>query len=143
MFGVIVCPHCTLVLGADMQTARVTCPRCGGKVNVRKAKVYYRTESGKELAEAVRQVGERLVYDIEGPAAPDVARSPAKAPLRGEETALWTLALKMIEEVEEFSRDELRAALGDVDEDRLDRILFNLLEDGIIYEATAGIYRPA
>lgn len=143
MFGVIVCPHCTLVLGADLDMARVTCPRCGGKVAVRKAKVYFRTDSSKELAEAVRQVGERLVYDIERPAAPEVPRAPLRDRSRGEETALWTLALNLTEKVEEFSRDDLHAALGDVDEDDLDRILSNLLEDGIVYEATPGRYRPA
>jgi len=143
MFGVIVCPHCTLVLGADLDMARVTCPRCGGKVNVRKAKVYYRTDSSKELAEAVRQVGERLVYDIERLAVPVVPCSSVRHPSRGEEPTLRMLAVKLTEKVKEFSRDDLRVALGDVDEEELDRVLTNLLEDGVIYEATAGRYRPA
>ncbi len=143
MFGVIVCPHCTLVLGADLDMARVTCPRCGGKVNVRKAKVYFRTDSSKELAEAVRQVGERLIYDIERPAAPEVPRLPVKTSIRAEETPLWTLALRLTEEVEEFSREDLRTALGDANEAEVEGILSNLLKDGIIYEATAGRYRPA
>lgn len=143
MFGVIVCPHCTLVLGADLDMARVTCPRCGGKVNVKKAKVYFSTDSSKELAEGVRQVGERLIYDIERPAAPEGPRLPVKAPLQGEETSLWTLALRLTEEVEEFSREDLRAALRDAGEVEADRILSKMLEDGIIYEATAGRYRPA
>lgn len=66
-----------------------------------------------------------------------------KGSLTGEEPTLRMLAVKLTEKVKEFSRDDLRVALGDVDEEELDRVLTNLLEDGVIYEATAGRYRPA
>ncbi len=138
MFGVIVCPHCTLVLGADLDMTRVTCPRCGGKVDVRKAKVYFSTDSSKELAEAVRQVGERLVYDIESPGPPaPVKRGPYL------DESLWAQALKVTESVAEFTREDMAVALSGASDRDVDRILSTMLAGGLIYEATVGRYRPA
>lgn len=143
MFGVIVCPRCTLVQGADLEMARITCPRCGHRIVVRKAKVYFSTDSTKELAEAVRQVGERLVYDIETPYPRRRRGSPTSPSIRSEVTTLRPPLEIWLDEGREFSRDDLLKALPGTSEDEVDRILDRLLKEGIIYEASSGHYRPS
>lgn len=142
MYGVIVCPRCTLVQGADLSTARITCPRCGGKIEVRKAKVYFSTDSPKELAEGVRQVGERLVYDIEAPGAPRGPPPERKPPVPDQRT-LRSIVLRALGEREEASREDLALELGDVSEEELDKVIGLLLEAGIMYEVSPGRYRAA
>ncbi|MDW5564104.1 MAG: hypothetical protein SA339_12865 [Methanomassiliicoccus sp.] len=141
MLGVIVCPRCTQVQGADLSSARVTCPRCGHRIEVRKAKVYFSTDSPKELAEGVRQVGERLVYDIERPGAP----SPPMVERRTvrDRQALRSLIVRAIGERGEASREDLKQALGEVEEEELGRVINLLLEAGIMYEVGSGRYRAA
>jgi hypothetical protein len=143
MFGVIICPHCTLVQGADLKMARITCPRCGGKIDVKRAKVYFSTDSPKELAEGVRQVGTRLVYDIEMPGA---SRPTVPAPRIGtpsDEQSMRALVLELSEEGKDFTRDDVRRALRTSDEDVLDKLMARMLLSGIIYESGPGRYRPA
>ena len=142
MYGVIVCPRCTLVQGADLSTARITCPRCGGKIEVRKAKVYFSTDSPKELAEGVRQVGERLVYDIEAPGA---ARSlpPERKPSGPDQRTLRSIVLQALGEREEASREDLARELGGISEEEMDKVIGPLLEAGVMYEASPGRYRAA
>ena len=142
MYGVIVCPRCTLVQGADLTTARITCPRCRGKIEVRKAKVYFSTDSPKELAEGVRQVGERLVYDIERPGAPR-APAPERRPSGSDQSALRSTILQALGELEEASREDLARALGEVSEEELDRTIGLMLEVGLMYEVSPGRYRAA
>jgi predicted RNA-binding Zn-ribbon protein involved in translation (DUF1610 family) len=45
MFGVIVCPSCNRARGVDLSAAAVVCPSCGKKMNVGRAKVYFKTDS--------------------------------------------------------------------------------------------------
>lgn len=142
MFGVIICPHCTLVQGADLSTARTACPRCGSRIEVRKAKVYFSTDSPKELAEGVRQVGERLVYDIEAPGAAR-APVPARRQERSDRLALRSAVLRTVSERGEASREELERALGEAGEEELDKVIALLLESGVMYEASPGRYRAA
>lgn len=143
MFGVIVCSRCTLVQGADLEMARVTCPRCGHKIVVRKAKVYFSTDSTKELAEAVRQVGERLVYDVETFSPPRRQDPPTAGPIHSEGPSLRPTLERWLEEGREFSRDELLKASPGSEEEEVDRVLDRLLSEGIIYEASFGRYRPS
>ncbi len=142
MYGVIVCPRCTLVQGADLSTARITCPRCRSKIEVRKAKVYFSTDSPKELAEGVRQVGERLVYDIETPGAPR-GSLPERKPSGSDQRTLRSIVLRVLEEREEASREDLARELGEIGDEELDRVIGLMLEAGVMYEASPGRYRAA
>ncbi|MBI0583104.1 MAG: hypothetical protein ISF22_02630 [Methanomassiliicoccus sp.] len=141
MFGVIICPRCTLVQGADLSMARITCPRCGGKIEVKRAKVYFSTDSPKELAEAVRQVGARLVYDIEAPGAPR-PQIEVSAP-RTDEEAVLSAIVSISWDRRDAAREDIARALPDVDGQVLDDMISRLLEAGIIYEAAPGRYRPS
>jgi hypothetical protein len=142
MYGVIVCPHCTLVQGADLSKARITCPRCRSKIPVRRAKVYFSTDSPKELAEGVRQVGERLVYDIETPGAVRVP-VPERKPSGTDQRDLRPMVLQVLGQRGEASREDLAHELGDVDDEELDRVIALMLQEGILYEASPGRYRAA
>jgi hypothetical protein len=139
MLGVIVCPRCTLVQGADLTTARTTCPRCGKRIEVRKAKVYFSTDSPRELAEGVRQVGQRLIYDVERPG--DAPEPPAESRSPRSDRALRPLALQLLAEREEVSREDIRLVLGEVSEEDLEQILSQLLGSGLMYEVSPGRYR--
>jgi hypothetical protein len=144
-YGVIVCPRCTLVLGADLSMARVTCPRCGNKIDVKKAKVYFSTDSPLELAEGVRQVGEKLVYDIEVPQAPapQTERETVETLVRvTDEQSLRTLVQRLAEGKDALTRDDLMEGLG-IGEGDIDDVIQRTLSAGIIYEASTGRYRPA
>lgn len=143
MFGVIVCPHCTLVQGADLKMARITCPRCGDKIDVKRAKVYFSTDSPKELAEGVRLVGARLVYDIEVPGAVRPSAPVPRAGIPSDEQSMRALVLELAKDNVDFTRDDLGKALRTTDEEALERLLARMLGSGIIYEAAPGRYRPA
>lgn len=142
MFGVIVCPRCTLVQGADLSSARITCPRCRGKIEVRKAKVYFSTDSPKELAEGVRQVGERLVYDIEMPGGRP-PQMPGDRTAHRDRQTLRAAIMQAIGARGEASREDLQEDLGDISEEELDRTIALMLASGIMYEVSPGRYRVA
>ncbi len=143
MFGVIICPHCTLVQGADLKMARITCPRCGGKVDVKRAKVYFSTDSPKELADGVRQVGARLVYDIEMPGAARPTVPASRIGMPADEQSMRALVLELSGDGGDFTRDDVRKALPTADEGTLDKLIDRMLGSGIIYESERGRYRPA
>jgi len=143
MYGVIVCPHCTMVQGADLNMARITCPRCGGKIEVRKAKVYFSTDSPKDLADAVRQVGEQLIYDIESPEAKRKkvrVKVPRTSP-GSDEASLRQAVESLGEKKGEFDRDDLAKALQMGKRRELDRLIARMLAAGVISEAGEGLYR--
>jgi hypothetical protein len=136
MYGVIVCPHCTLVQGADLSKARITCPRCRSKIPVRRAKVYFSTDSPKELAEGVRQVGERLVYDIETPGAVRVP-VPERKPSGTDHGPSSDGPAGSRPEGERHRWEDLAHELGDVDDEELDRVIALMLQAGILVRGFA------
>jgi hypothetical protein len=144
MLGVIICPRCTLVQGADLSKARITCPRCGDKIDVKKAKVYFYAESPLELAEGVRKVGAEMFYDIET-LARDAPMPPVPVGRIGiptDEQSMRTLAMDMTKESKDFTRDDLKKELRIEDDQVIDRLLAKMLGVGIIFESSPGCYRP-
>lgn len=141
MLGVIICPRCTLVQGADLSVARTTCPRCQKRIEVRRAKIYFSTDSPKELAEGVRQIGTRLIYDIERPGAGDPV--PETMPSRADRPDLRTKIIELLKERGEATGDEFARALTCSEERDLDSAIASLLGSGLMYEVSAGRYRAA
>jgi hypothetical protein len=123
--------------------ARITCPRCRGKIDVKRAKVYFSTDSPKELAEGVRQVGARLVYDIEMPGAPRPSVPVPRTGIPTGEQAMRSLALELSARGGAFDREDIKKALRVEDEEALDGLVSRMLSSGIIYEVANGRYRPA
>ena len=141
MFGVIVCPRCALVQGADLSVARTACPRCQKRIEVRKAKVYFSTDSLKELAEGVRQVGAQLIYDIEAPGVK--AGAPVTVAARTERPDIRMLVLEVLKERGEVTGEEIARALAGVGERDLDIAIDSLLGSGLMYEVSDRRYRAA
>jgi hypothetical protein len=140
MLGVIVCPRCSLVQGADLSMVRVTCPRCGGKIEIGRSKVYFSTDSPMELADGVRRVGERMIYRIDEPS-PRPPHEPPRHPSPNDEQALRKMVHELTGGTGEATREELRRGLGGVDDTMLDAVVERLLLTGIIFEASPGRYR--
>lgn len=132
-----------MVQGADLNMARVTCPRCGGKIDVKKAKVYFSTDSPKGLADAVRQVGEQLVYDIEAPKAgrKKVRVKVPKTKPGTDESSLRQVVGSLSGSRGEFGRDDLAKALQITRAWELDKLIARMLAAGIMSEAGEGLYR--
>jgi len=59
-FGAIVCPRCKRAKGILLTSKTTACPHCGKKFKIRGLKVYYKTDSTKELAAAVGKLNESL-----------------------------------------------------------------------------------
>ncbi len=143
MLGVIVCSKCSTVQGADLKSAHVTCPRCGARIEVKRAKVYFSTESPKELAEAVRQVSEQMKYDIENPPEKPRKRIRVKKqkPKPEDEAAVRTALMKLQEKKEILSKADIGKALQIKDNIELDETISKMLLAGILCEVSPEEYK--
>ena len=52
-FGVIVCPNCKKVKGAELSCKTTKCPRCGKVLRLENLKIFYKTDSQEELQQAI------------------------------------------------------------------------------------------
>lgn len=67
-FGAIVCPGCKRARGILLTSKTTTCTHCGKKFKTKGLKIYYKTDSAKELAVAVGEINASLyrsLYRIE------------------------------------------------------------------------------
>ena len=60
-FGVVGCPKCRLAFGVDLSHKSARCIRCGKRLNVSNLRVFYSTNSQKELAIGVGEVNSSLI----------------------------------------------------------------------------------
>ena len=143
MLGVIVCSKCSTVQGADLKSAHVTCPRCGARIEVKRAKVYFSTESPKELAEAVRQISEQMKYDIENPPEKPRKRIRVKKskPKPEDEAAVRSALMKIQEKKETMTKADIGKALQIKDNIELDETISKMLLAGILCEVSPECYR--
>ena len=151
MFGVIVCPKCNRARGVDLSVAAATCSSCGKKISVGKAKVYFKTESESELAEAVRRMSERLAVDVES--APHARKKKRRRlsfheelgarakKLKGSEDRLRFVAENLTSELGAFSVQDLAMVVRCYDEADAEELIEKMLSSGIIFEPEPGKYR--
>jgi len=52
-FGVIVCPQCNQIKGVDLSSKTTKCIRCGKTLQMKKLKIFYKTESQEKLRNAI------------------------------------------------------------------------------------------
>jgi len=146
MFGVIVCPKCNRVRGIDLSIGRAVCPRCGHPIDIDRAKVYFRTESQRELVEAVRQKAREIAPSLDPAELEDWAIvkdgiDPPEQPERGiSEDRVYEIARRLTADQGEFIREDLKRELG-CGEDEVDGIVERTLSAGVIYEPRRGMYR--
>jgi len=134
MYGVVTCPRCGTVQGADLSHARVSCVRCQAKIDLTRAKVFFSTDSPQELADAVRRVaeqrrGQHVPFPRPGGASSGVGDVEAKLEALGREKG-------------EFTDQDLGRALG-LSGKALDDMVARLLAAGLMYESGPGTYRAA
>ena len=63
MFGVIVCPKCQHPRGIRLSSRKTKCPRCGAVNDVATMRIYFISDSEKEVGEAIRSAAIQLHHD--------------------------------------------------------------------------------
>ena len=58
--GVVVCPKCKQVKGVDLSKKTSRCPRCGHLLVIPKLKIFYETDSQKQLRQAIGLLNAKL-----------------------------------------------------------------------------------
>ena len=143
MLGVIVCSKCSTVQGADLKSAHVTCPRCGTRIEVKRAKVYFSSESPKELAEAVRQISEQMKYDIENPPEKPRKRIRVKKPKQKpeDEVSIKNALMKVQEKKGVLIKADIGKALQIKEDVELEEAISKMLLAGILCEVSTDEYK--
>ena len=52
-FGVVLCPRCMRFFGIELAWKSASCKRCGARVDLSKAKVFFKTDSREDLSDAI------------------------------------------------------------------------------------------
>ncbi|MBN1110423.1 MAG: hypothetical protein JXA45_06670 [Methanomassiliicoccales archaeon] len=132
MYGAVVCPRCRKGFAVDLERRTSSCPHCGRRIQVRRMKTHFTSESASLTAQAVRELnrrGRRLKVD-QGPRERVLPMSPSRI-----ET--------LVQDLGEFDQDELEAALGGRTAMEAEEILRRVLQMGLVYEVSPGRYRKA
>jgi len=147
MFGVVVCPKCKKARGVVLGSARARCPRCGRSIDLSKARVFYKTDSQTELAEAVKKMMDRLSEGIEEI---DVERKrkgriPAKKETskRRTEESLLAAAKELTVRLGSSGVEDLAASLDIKDAEEASKLIDAMLAYGLLLEPRPGRYRAA
>jgi hypothetical protein len=146
----------------DAKTA--TCPGCGGKINLTKAKILSEVESERELAQAVM----RCNTEIEGGEgeyerdlkvaqqrdnhnkleyrSSDIYDNVIKSliDIRGRDKKIEAAAISLCNQLTEFTEDDLNEVLkriGIVKGEGCSQYINKLMESNIIYQPKSGKYR--
>lgn len=145
MFGVIICPKCHRARGARIPSKTAACAHCGHRIDVAKARVYFRTGSEEELRRAVQRMTELLATNIEDYPAERKRRAraapteAAKSPRMNEE-GLRELVTRL-SAAGDFGAAEVREALGLESDDMALKVLERMIGAGLIYERSGGRFR--
>lgn len=146
MYVVIVCPRCHKAHGVRLSTKRTRCTGCGFSIDVGKAKVYHRTDSKKDLVEAVGQVSKSLGLRLEGEMV--VSRFDADGPPKEakgrpcfNEERVRSTVVQLTEELGEFSSRDLAERLDIRDRESLEKLIGDMLREGIVFEPRGDRYR--
>lgn len=141
MKGIIVCPKCRKVLGAELSSDYKRCPVCGHRIRLSSSKVYFKTESQRELREAIMEFTQRLMSSGEGVPDREVVRREKQSRRVCDEIALDFIVSKLTLEKGDFDADDLMEALGDREKEEVVLLIQKMLSAGMIYEPSPGRYR--
>jgi hypothetical protein len=149
-FIVIVCSKCKWARGAKEDSKRVKCTHCGATIDVQLARPFARADNALDLAKAVGKVNQKVLG--KGRTALRTQRPrdmPSKEPPRpkpkGDREVIMDLArCKGI-----FTIDDVLMALAtskgigvsEVDKDKAQRTLNELLTKGLIFESSYNNFK--
>ncbi|MFQ5909390.1 MAG: DUF1922 domain-containing protein [Thermoplasmata archaeon] len=130
MYGVVVCSHCGRARAVNLNQKTSTC-ECGRRIAIAQSRVYFRSDSQREVASAVRQMNARLsgapALDREG-----TGESPEKD---------LGSSLSRFFGDDERSLRQLKALLSKLGIENQDRVIEELLVNGVIFEPRKGYFR--
>ncbi|MCK4367493.1 MAG: DUF1922 domain-containing protein [Thermoplasmata archaeon] len=132
MYGVVVCSRCERARAVNLSQKTSTC-ECGSKIPIQRSKTYFKSDSQREAAEAVRQMNARL----SGAPAPGF-EGDVRAPQRKEDLES---ALSGLFGNEVRTRRQLRALLAKLGVGDSDRVIDELLATGVLFEPEKNHFR--
>jgi hypothetical protein len=163
-FGVIQCSGCKTARGIELDSKTAQCPRCGKKLNVKKAKVLSTAATERELVREVarfnlvisggeeiyaRDVKESLDLQETGDDSGDTkdvydAIAGMLVNTNGRDERLRATARELGSRLGEFTEDDFSTVLvrtGFKKDDDFGLYLKKLKDSDVIYEPRSGIYR--
>jgi hypothetical protein len=163
-FRVVQCPRCKKARGVRFDAKTASCPRCGGQINLTKAKILYEVGSEKELAMAVMKYnteiegGEREYeqdmilaqqWDHHNKVeykSSDIYDNVLKnlKDIRGRDKKIEAAAINLCRQMTEFTEDDLNEVLkriGIVKDEGCSQYIHKLMENNVIYQPKSGRYR--
>ncbi len=163
-FKVVQCSRCKRARGVRLDSKTASCPRCGGQINLTKAKILCEVGSEQELAKAVMKYN----TEIEGGEkeyARDLELARQKEnhhkmeykssdiydrviknliDIRGKDKKIEAAAINLCRQLKEFTEDDLNEVLkriGIVKDEGCNQYIRRLMENNVIYQPKSGIYR--
>ncbi|MDD1769981.1 MAG: DUF1922 domain-containing protein [Methanomassiliicoccales archaeon] len=146
MFGVVVCPKCKKARGVVLGSARARCPRCGHSIDLSRARVFYKTDSQTELAEAVKKMMDRLSEGIEEIDVERKRRRPVPAKetrKRRTEESLVAVAKELTLSLGSFEVMDFASSLEIKNAEEASKLIDAMLAQGLLLEPRPGRYRAA
>ena len=163
-FKVVQCPLCKKARGVRLDAKTASCPRCGGRINLTKAKILCEAGSEKELAKAVMKFnteieggereyaqdlnlagqkedhhkGEYKTSDIYDEVVKNLMN------IRGRDKKVEAAAINLCRQLSEFTEDDLNEVLkriGIVKDEGCSQYIDRLIDNNVIYQPKSGIYR--
>jgi len=130
MLGAVICPACATPQAADLSHATSACRRCGRRIDLRRSKIFFSSESHQEVAEAVRRLSERN-RDVD-------SNEPRDVPPRPVSVSNPRLAVETCGR--EFCLEDLAAWSG-LPADAAERVLDQLLREGAVVQVSRDRYK--
>ena len=163
-FKVVQCPRCKKARGVKLDAKRASCPRCGGKINLTKAKSLCEVGSERELVLAVMKFnteiegGEReyerdmnLINKKNMPKKVEYKMSDIYDrvvknldEINGRDRKIEAAAINLCHELKEFTEEDINEVLkriGIIKDEACSHYIQRLIENNVIYQPKSGIYR--
>ena len=145
-YAVIVCPHCSTPIGADLQKQTMTC-LCGQTIELIRIKPKFASNSPSKVAEAVAfaksQVAEgKMDLPKQAPPKGKFGKIALKArEIKDMQERLSHIAAELTKLKKEFSIEDLERIHDLVGKESASDMLVAMREGGLVYECGKGKYR--
>lgn len=145
-YAVIVCPHCSIPIGADLQKQTMTC-LCGQTIELLKIKPKYVSNSPSKVAEAVALAKSQAAegkMDLPRPAPPrgKLGKIAVKArEIKDTQERLAHIASELTKMKKEFSLEDLEKIHDLIGRESANDMLVAMRDGGLVYESGKGKYR--
>lgn len=164
-FKVVLCPRCKTARGIRSDAKSATCPRCGKRMDLKKARELSEVESEKELASVVMELNTRLkggedIYAADMKIAKQRTNN-TKSPheidskdvyteiagklvsIKGREEIIITAVKELCHYFNEFTQNDLNEVLiriGIDGDEACEEYIARMMENNVIYRPKNGVY---